>query len=131
MENITKSLHEQTREINGMAKKLSSKKSRAKDKRKKETKEKEILPVSSSQEVGKKSNAIFDYTFSLTVRIDKGTHSPIEEITYTNVYSYDVASPFFHVCEKGINHYLPMCWIVGVRVDENGREWEQRHGWVD
>jgi hypothetical protein len=80
---------------------------------------------------GKKSNAIFDYTFSLTVRLDKGTHFPIEENTYNNVYSYDVAPPFFHVCEKGINHYLPMCWVVGVKVDENGREWEKKHGWVD
>ena len=116
-----------------MAKKLSSKKSRAKDrdKGKKETKEKEILPVPQAHVKSKKSNEIFDYTFSLTVRIDKGRHFPIEENTYNNVYSYDVAPPFFHVCEKGINHYLPMCWIVGVRVDENGREWEKKHGWID
>ena len=79
----------------------------------------------------KKSNNICGFTFSLTVRLDKGRHFPIEEHTYTNVLSYDVEPPFFHVCEKGIQHYLPMCWIVGVRVDQNGREWEQKHGWVD
>ena len=79
----------------------------------------------------KKSNNICGFTFSLTVRLDKGSTIPVEEHTYTNVLSYDVAPPFFHVCEKGIQHYLPMCWIVGVRVDQNGREWEQKHGWVD
>ena len=133
MENITKSLHEQTRKVDGMVKKLSSKKSRAKrkDERKKKTQEKEILPVSSFPVKTQKSNAIFDNTFSLTVKIDKGRHFPIEVKSYKNVYSYDVAPPFFHVCEKGIQHYLPMCWVVGVRVDENGREWEQKHGWVD
>jgi hypothetical protein len=79
----------------------------------------------------KKSNNICGFTFSLTVRLDKGKPFPIEEHTYTDVLSYDVAPPFFQVCEKGIQHYLPMCWIVGVRVDENGREWEQKHGWID
>ena len=79
----------------------------------------------------KKSNNICGFTFSLTVRLDKGSTIPLEEHTYTNVLSYDVAPPFFHVCEKGIQHYLPMCWIVGLRVDQNGREWEEKHGWVD
>ena len=79
----------------------------------------------------KKSKNICGFTFSLTVRLDKGKTYPIEEKTYTNVLSYDVAPPFFQVCEKDIQHYLPMCWVVGVRVDENGREWEKKHGWVD
>ena len=45
MENITKSLHEQTREVNGMVKKLSSEEGRNKDEGEIKTQEKEILPI--------------------------------------------------------------------------------------
>ncbi len=114
-----------------MVKKLSSKKSRTKSKNNhtKKAKEKEILPEQGS--TLRPSKNICGFTFSLTVRLDKGRHFPIEEHTYTNVLSYDVAPPFFQVCEKDIQHYLPMCWIIGVRVGENGLEWEKKHGWVD
>jgi len=65
----------------------------------------------------------------MTVQIDKGNLG-FESRLFEEVTSYDVAEPFFIVCTAKMQHYLPMCWVAGVKVHEDGRDWEKKMGWV-